>query len=163
MVEQSSDIPFAVRVTPSPTLRLGMPMLWKLNRSRQNRISTGPELAVTGLQQKKENYEICLRTGYERRTAHADLPLREGPPDVKIRTGKSGGYPAVHDPAIKTNQNQDSPAGHCRTGLRKNQYLKTYFLKSLHFGYFKIYEPKRVTKIGFRMTGVRTGMHFSES
>ena len=30
----------------SPTLRLGMPMLWKLNRSRQIRISTGPELAV---------------------------------------------------------------------------------------------------------------------
>lgn len=53
MIEQSSDIPFAVRVTPSPTLRLGMPMLWKLNRSRRNRISTGPELAVTGLQQKR--------------------------------------------------------------------------------------------------------------
>lgn len=53
MIEQSSDIPFAVRVTPSPTLRLGMPMLWKLNRSRQDRISTGPELAVPGLQQKR--------------------------------------------------------------------------------------------------------------
>lgn len=53
MIEQSSDIPFAVRVTPSPTLRLGMPMLWKLNRSCQDRISTGPELAVTGLQQKR--------------------------------------------------------------------------------------------------------------
>ena len=59
MIEQSSDIPFAVRVTPSPTLRLGMPMLWKLNRSRQDRISTGPELAVTGLQQKKENLSLC--------------------------------------------------------------------------------------------------------
>ena len=53
MIEQSSDIPFAVWVTPSPTLRLGMPMLWKLNRIRQDRISTGPELAVTGLQQKR--------------------------------------------------------------------------------------------------------------
>lgn len=122
MIEQSSDMPFAVRVTPSPTLRLGMPMLWKLNRTRQDQISTGLELAVTGLQQKKENYEICLRTGYERGTVHADLPLWKGPPDVKIRTGKSGGYSAVHDPAIKTNQNQDPPAGHCRTGPRKNQH-----------------------------------------
>lgn len=122
MIEQSSDMPFAVRVTPSPTLRLGMPMLWKLNRTRQDQISTGLELAVTGLQQKKENYEICLRTGYERGTAHADLPLWKGPPDAKIRTGKSGGYSAVHDPAIKTNQNQDPPAGHCRTGPRKNQH-----------------------------------------
>ena len=26
-------------------------------------------------------------------------------------------------------------------------YLKTYFLKSLHFGYFKICEPKWVTKM----------------
>lgn len=103
MIEQSSDIPFAVRVTPSPTLRLGMPMLWKLNRSRQDRISAGPELAVPGLQQKKENYEICLRTGYEWEAAHADLPSRKGPPDVEIRTGKSGGYSAVHDPVIKTN------------------------------------------------------------
>jgi len=35
--------------------------------------------------------------------------------------------------------------------------------KSLHFGYFKICEPKWVTRIDFRMTGVRTGMHLSES
>lgn len=53
MTKQSSDIPFAVRVALTPTLRLGMPMLWKLNRNRQDRISTGPELAVTDLQQKK--------------------------------------------------------------------------------------------------------------
>lgn len=32
MTEQSSGMPFAVRVTPSPTLRLGMPMLWKQRR-----------------------------------------------------------------------------------------------------------------------------------
>ena len=31
--------------------------------------------------------------------------------------------------------------------VAETYYLKTYFLKSLYFGYFKICEPKWVTKM----------------
>ena len=60
---------------------------------------------ISGLQQKKEkhNNEICIRAGHGRETADADLPLRQGTPDVKIRTGKSSRYLAIHDPADLSN------------------------------------------------------------
>lgn len=79
---------------------------------------------ISGLQQKKEEHdnEICICTGCGWETTDANLSLRQGTPDVKIRTGKSSGYLAIHDPAYLSNQNKDPLAGHGLTGSRKNQH-----------------------------------------
>ena len=49
MTEQSSGIPFAVRVTPDPAL-------W--DRNRPDRIFTGPGVTASGLQQNLINSEV---------------------------------------------------------------------------------------------------------
>lgn len=58
----------------------------------------------SGLPQKGVIYETSIRTGHERQTAYANLPLRQGSADVKIRRGKGGGYLAVHGPVGQTNE-----------------------------------------------------------